>query len=193
MSDSKSKVALLHFRQYYDELLIFLTRRLGSHEQALDATQETFLRVLSQKSSHPIDNPRAFLYKTARNLTIDMFRREQKHTHVSLESDDIQSALTVEPDQEQRVEGKERLHRLYLAIQELPPKCRHVFLLHKFQERSQMEIAIQLGISKNMVEKHVMKALAHCKRWLDDSSLVSASSRSTRTSLRRYESSIPRE
>ncbi|WP_454062823.1 RNA polymerase sigma factor [Candidatus Nitrospira salsa] len=193
MSDSKSKVALLHFRQYYDELLTFLTRRLGSHEQALDAIQETFLRVLSQKSSHPIDNPRAFLYKTARNLTIDMFRREQKHTHVSLESDDIQSALTVEPDQEQRVEGKERLHRLYLAIQELPPKCRHVFLLHKFQERSQMEIAIQLGISKNMVEKHVMKALAHCKRRLDDSSLVSASSRSTRTSLRRYESSIPRE
>ncbi|WP_447970942.1 RNA polymerase sigma factor [Nitrospira sp. M1] len=193
MSDSKSKVALLHFRQYYDELLTFLTRRLGSHEQALDATQETFLRVLSQKSSHPIDNPRAFLYKTARNLTIDMFRRERKHTHVSLELDDIQSALTVEPDQEQRVEGKERLHRLYLAIQELPPKCRHVFLLHKFQERSQMEIAIQLGISKNMVEKHVMKALAHCKRRLDDVNVASLAGHSMRPKHRRRDCSVSYE
>ncbi len=170
MSDTTTRVAFSQFRQYYDELLTFLTRKLGSHDQALDVTQETFLRVLNQKSSRPIDNPRAFLYRTATNLTIDIFRRKKKQPHTSLESDDIQALLTVAPTQETEVEGREKIQRLYEAIQELPPKCRHVFLLHKFKERSQKDIAIHLGISKNMVEKHVMKALAHCKRRIEEAS-----------------------
>ncbi len=190
MSDSDTKLVFSHFRQYYDELLAFLTRRLGSHDQALDVTQETFLRILNQPSSRPINNPRAFLYKTARNLTIDIFRRQQKLPHTSLESEDIQSVLIIEPIQEREVEAKERMQRLYQAIRELSPKCRHVFLLHKFKERSQAEIATQLGISKNMVEKHVMKALAHCKRRMADPRFQSEPDSSTSTRLKQPEEAV---
>jgi DNA-directed RNA polymerase specialized sigma24 family protein len=38
-----------------------------------------------------------------------------------------------------------------------------VFLLHKFEGLSHADIATRLGISKNMVEKHIIKALAHCR------------------------------
>jgi DNA-directed RNA polymerase specialized sigma24 family protein len=44
----------------------------------------------------------------------------------------------------------------------------HVFLLHKFEQRSHAEIAAGLGTSKNMVEKHVIKAMAHCRKRMDE-------------------------
>ncbi|HNP29996.1 MAG: sigma-70 family RNA polymerase sigma factor [Nitrospira sp.] len=157
------------FHEYYEELLAFLTRKLGSRDQALDVTQETYLRVLNKKTLPPILKPRAFLYKTAMNLSIDIFRKQQRQTHLSLEAEDVQHLLTVPSDQEGTLEAKEHVRILCQAISELPVKCRHVFLLHKFQGRTHAEIATQFGISKNMVEKHVMKAVAYCRQRLEES------------------------
>ncbi len=156
------------FRQYYDELVKFLTVKLRSRDQALDVAQETFLRVLAQGSSVPIDRPRAFLNKTAINLTVDLFRRRQRRVEQSLDTDDIQTVLVAPPEQETVVAAKEQIRLLYEALMELPPRCRHVFLLHKFKERSHAEIAEQLGISISMVEKHILKATAFCRERFKD-------------------------
>ncbi len=168
MDEPVNSTSFSQFQGYYEELLTFLTRKLGSRDQAMDVTQETYLRMLTQKSSGPIFKPRAFLFKTAMNLSIDIFRKHQRQTHFSLDSKDVQQFLTVHSNQESRVEAKEKIHILSQAMYELPTKCRHVFLLHKFQGRSHAEIATHLGISRNMVEKHVMKAMAHCRRRLEE-------------------------
>lgn len=156
------------FQEYYDELVRYLTVKLRSRDQALDVAQETFLRVLAHGSSAPIEQPRAFLYKTALNLTIDLFRQRQRRAEESLHADDIQFALTVPPEQETAVAVKEQVRLLHDALMELPPRCRHVFLLHKFKERSHAEIAAHLGISISMVEKHIIKATAFCRERFQD-------------------------
>jgi RNA polymerase sigma-70 factor (ECF subfamily) len=156
------------FREYYDELVTYLTMKLRSRDHAMDVAQETFLRVLTQQPSSPILQPRAFLYKTALNLTIDLFRKRRRQAEEALDSDNLHAVLTVPADQEALVESREQVQLLYRAIQELPPKCRQVFLLHKFKERSHTEIAAQLGISKSMVEKHIIKAMAHCRQRFGD-------------------------
>lgn len=168
MPEPGSTTSFTPFHEYYGELLAFLTRKLGSRDQALDVTQETYLRVLSKRPARPILSPRAFLYKTAMNLSIDIFRKQKKQTHLSLESEDVRPFLTVPSEQEGTLEAKKQVHILCQAISQLPPKCRHVFLLHKFQERTHAEIANQLGISRNMVEKHVMKAMAYCRRRVEE-------------------------
>jgi RNA polymerase sigma-70 factor (ECF subfamily) len=156
------------FREYYDELVTYLTMKLRSRDQAMDVAQETFLRVLTQQPSSPILQPRAFLYKTALNLTIDLFRKRRRRPEEALDSEALQDVLTVPADQHSAVESKEQVQLLYRAIQELPPRCRQVFLLHKFKDRSHAEITAQLGISKSMVEKHIIKAMAHCRQRLDE-------------------------
>ncbi|WP_447599377.1 sigma-70 family RNA polymerase sigma factor [Nitrospira sp. Nam80] len=157
------------FRDYYDELVAHLTRKLRSRDQAMDVAQETFLRVLSQQPDARVEHPRAFLYKTAWNLSVDLFRKQRRQAEESLESQEIQEVLIVSADQDTIVEVKEQVELLCRAIQELPPKCRQVFLLHKFKERSHAEIAAQLGITKSMVEKHIIKAMAHCRHRLEES------------------------
>ena len=156
------------FREYYDELVTYLTAKLRSHDQAMDVAQETFLRVLTREPSTPILQPRAFLYKTALNLSIDLFRKRRQQAEETLDSEEIQDLLTMPADQERIIESRQQVRILYRAILDLPPKCRQVFLLHKFKECSHAQIADHLGISKSMVEKHIIKAMTHCRRRLDE-------------------------
>ncbi|MEX5217139.1 MAG: sigma-70 family RNA polymerase sigma factor [Nitrospiraceae bacterium] len=156
------------FGEYYDELVTYLTAKLRSRDQAMDVAQETYLRVLARESSQPILQPRAFLYRTALNLSIDLFRKRRQQAEETLDSDGIQDFLTMPADQERIIESRQQVRILYGAILELPPKCRQVFLLHKFKERSHAQIAEDLGISKSMVEKHIIKAMTHCRNRLGE-------------------------
>lgn len=168
MHEQNATLVLSLFRQYSGELLSFLTAKLGCREQAADVVQETYVRVLSLESPQAILQPRAFLYKTALNLTIDAFRRRRLRAERTVELETVEHLPSQLPDQEAVVESKQRVEVLRRAIDELPLKCRHVFLLHKFQNLSHAVIAERIGISKNMVEKHVMKAMAHCRKRFDD-------------------------
>ena len=60
---------------YYRELVCFLNARLGNRQVAEDVVHDAYLRVLERTSDAPIEQPRAFLYRTALNLVIDDHRR----------------------------------------------------------------------------------------------------------------------
>lgn len=156
------------FRQYYGELLSFLTAKLGCRRQAEDVAQDTYVRLLSVQNPRAIEQPRAFLYKTALNLTVDLFRRRQVRTEWASSMEEAEGIVSGVPGPDTVLDAKQRVDILQRAIAELPTKCRRVFLLHKFMEVPHAEIAARLGISKNMVEKHVIHAMAHCRRRLAD-------------------------
>ncbi len=50
------------------------------------------------------------------------------------------------------------------AIEALPKRCQQVFVLSRLHGHPNGEIAARLGISRNMVEKHIIKALLHCRQ-----------------------------
>lgn len=164
MQDHRLALETSLFQQYYGELLRFLTVKLGCREQAADLVQDTFLRVRGLKDLAGVGQPRAFLYKTALNLSIDLFRRQRIRAERMMPLELTEDLPSASPRQDDAVEAKERVRLLRDAIEDLPPRCRQVFLLHKFMDLSHAEIAARLGISKNMVEKHVMKAMDHCRR-----------------------------
>ncbi len=168
MSELISAERFSLFQEYYDELVTYLTMRLRSRDHAEDVAQETYLRVLTQEVSQPIVQPRAFLYKIAFNLSIDLFRKRKRQAEETLDVEELHDILTMPADQDTRLEVREQVQCLYEAVHELPPKCRQVFLLHKFKEKSHQEIASQLGISKSMVEKHIIKAMAYCRERIGD-------------------------
>ena len=62
-----------------------------------------------------------------------------------------------------KVDARQRLRAFAETIAALPPRCREAFVLSRFEGLANGEIAGRLGISRNMVEKHVMRALLACR------------------------------
>ncbi|TWA76343.1 RNA polymerase sigma-70 factor (ECF subfamily) [Azospirillum brasilense] len=148
---------------HYEEMTGHLARRLGSLCLAEDVVQDTYLRLRSLTALPEIDNPRSYLYRMADNIALDRMRAETRRGRRFAPAELGLDRPLDEPDAEATLEHKQRLERLSRALDELPPRCREVFLLHKFDGLSHADIAARLGISRSMVEKHVMKALAHCR------------------------------
>lgn len=66
------------YTQYYDELRRFLCGRTQDYAAAEDIVQETFLRAMGHETALAKMQPsqcRAWLYRTAKNLAVDRFRR----------------------------------------------------------------------------------------------------------------------
>lgn len=150
--------------RYYRELLNFLARSLQDRDAAADVAQESYARLLAvQRSGETIAEPRALLYRTARNLVIDQHRR----TSVRGEADDSSLDTLAAPpafEPEVAAASAQSVHAMLATINALPLRCREAFVLHKFDGLSQQEVAQQMGISLKMVEKHLKLALQACRQ-----------------------------
>ncbi len=147
---------------YYRELVSFLSSRLGSRQAAEDVAHDAYLRVLERTCTQQIEHPRAFLYRTALNLVVDRHRRHQVRHAESLDVLDHDEqwhspAPTLEMQQDQR------LALMRKALDELSGPCRDCFLLRKLDGLSHQQIADRLGISRSLVEKHIVNAMKHCR------------------------------
>ncbi|MCQ2996649.1 sigma-70 family RNA polymerase sigma factor [Pseudomonas syringae] len=155
---------------YYRELVSFLNARLGNRQAAEDIVHDTYLRVLERSSNTPIEQPRAFLYRTALNLVIDGHRRNVLRQTESLDVLENEECY-FSPSPQATIDTGQRLDMVQRALAELPELCRESFLLRKLEGLSHPEIAERLGISNSLVEKHIVNAMKHCRvrmrQWAD--------------------------
>ena len=147
---------------YYRELVCFLNAKLGNRQVAEDVVHDAYLRVLERSSDTPIEQPRAFLYRTALNLVIDDHRRNNLRQLESLDVLDNEERY-FSPSPHQSLDHSQRLELVQRALAELPRLCRDSFLLRKIDGLSHVQIAGQLGISRALVEKHIVNAMKHCR------------------------------
>lgn len=151
-------------------LMRYFSRHLASREDAEDLTQETLARLSQQPGTAHLANAEAYLLRIASNLLRDRFRRDRSHhvaEHVSIDAG-AQEWAAEEPSCERVYEDKERLQAFLQALDELPPRCRQVFLLQRYEGLTYSAIARRLEISVSGVEKHMMRALLHFDARLGD-------------------------
>ena len=148
--------------RHYQELVHYLSRLLGDRQAAADLAHDAFVRLLDRKAGSDIEQPRAFLFKTATNLSIDLHRRTRVRRNEPLDSLDHEDYLD-ERDPEESAIQAQQLNLLRRALEELPAPCRDAFLLRKVEGCSHTEIAERLSMSRDMVEKHIVNAMKHCR------------------------------
>lgn len=147
-------------------LLRYFERRVRTPEDAEELTQEVFVRLLRRPDVDAIENIEGFVFITAANLLKDHYRSLSRRRDArSINGLDFPSGAQ-NPAEE--VEGKAEIGVLLGAIEALPPKCRAVFVMHRFDEVPHTEIARRLGITVSMVEKHIAAAMKHLRKRLKD-------------------------
>lgn len=166
MDNSQSLAIAQLIKTYDEELRRVIGRRCGCMETAADIVQETYQRMLSGDLWQQAENPRALLHRIAANLATDYERRNAVRDRYVSQEDTLPEwvAETDNTQPDHILANRERLDKLALAINQLPPKCRTVFVMRKFEDLSHAEIAQRLGISRNMVEKHLRNALLALQR-----------------------------
>jgi len=169
MSASVDELSLEElYLRHHSALRRFLTRMLRSEDKAAEVAQEAYLRLLRFSPRRSAENPKAYLFQVAANAARDRLAKDKTKVYVVDDGDLAEDRVPCpQPDAEAVTLGRERLSILADAVDELPPRCREVFMMSRFDGLSNGEIADRLGISRNMVEKHIIKAMLHCRRRLD--------------------------
>lgn len=140
--------------------------RIVPPKEVEDIVQETYVRVCQiERSGRHIQQPRAFLFKTARNLAFDYLKRSETRLTFSAEDFselDVDEAAHLADQTFEAAASEEEFSLFCEAVRELPLQCRRVFVLKKVYGYTQQEIAKQLNLSENTVEKHVALGIKRC-------------------------------
>lgn len=154
------------FIAHYDVLRRRAESYVRSPQLAADIVQDCYLRIIEHDPAIRIENPLAFLHRVVGNLAIDRQRETALRARRLLPGPVPDEILSADPSAFQIVAGEQEYDLLRQAIEQLPTKCREVFLLYRAHDMTMNEIARALGISPRTVENHLAHAMKHCRKAL---------------------------
>ncbi len=153
----------LHIHEEF--ILNWLKNFLGDRETAMDVKQSVFLHVLEFAARTKINNPKAFMFKVARNLAYSEMRRRIRHDSAFITTGDYsldeisQEPQSTAPSPEQSTSIKDEIGNLFRIINTLPKRQRQTIMMHRVDGLSYKEIAQKLDVSVSSVEKYMSHAL----------------------------------
>lgn len=132
---------------------------LRNAEDAEDAVQEAFLRVLRHRETlGEVRDHRVWLIRIVWNIVLDRKRRAKTRP----ETDDVGELARVLPagglSAEERAAAAQHHARVLGLVETLPEKEREVLMLSAFDELSSVEIAGVLGITESSVRSRLFRA-----------------------------------
>lgn len=152
------------YREHHGWLHGWLRRRLNCNQQAADLAQDTFLRLLAKDEMVDLREPRAYLTTIAHGLVVNHWRRKALEQAYLEELASRPEAFA--PSPEERALAIEALVEIARVLDGLPPRVREIFLLSQIEGLTYSAIGSQLGVSVNVVQKAMIRAMAHCYKAL---------------------------
>lgn len=150
------------------QLQRFLIARARNFADVPDMVQEVYLRMLRVPNVESIRSPEAYLFTVAQHVLAQHTLR-QSATPTSIELSQMLGApgASHDADPSLALEAQQCLELLQGGLDELSPKMRATFMLHRRDGLSIDEIGAKLGISRPMVKKYLMKALIQLRLQLE--------------------------
>lgn len=153
-------------------LRAYLSKRFPALPDHDDLVQETYVRTLRAHEGGRVPCARAFLFTTARNAAIDLFRRGRARAHAEISDVTVLPLLDEASGVSESLEREQRLEVLLEAILALPERCRQVMMLRHLNGLAYKEIAERLGISPETVKVHMIKGVKDCTRFFRQRGLL---------------------
>ena len=167
---------VLAFDQIYElyshKLFSFVFKILKNEVEVDDIVQEVFVKIWESRSKlQDYKSLNSYIFTIAYNNSIDLIRKRISSNDY-LEHLKYSASINFTPTFISQIEFNELNSHVEKLIANLPDRQKQVYLLHRVEGLTYPEIAEQLGISKNTVENHMVKALKYLRHNLDNSLLI---------------------
>lgn len=144
------------YHQYWGKLYVAALARLKDEYGAEEVVQKVFVRLWNKKSDLDIQNLSAYLSAMTRYAVYEHLAREYKLKERERKwTENVPETFSVGT----QIENKFLLHFIQELSNELPEKCRMVFVYNKLEDQSLGDVAARMNISRKTAEAHLTKAL----------------------------------
>lgn len=142
------------YKNYYKKLYLLGYQYMRNQEQAEEIVQDVFINVWNNAAGLQIrQSLGAYLSRCIINTSLNLIKKEKRWS-AHLERYHYTLDDTEEPDDYAQL-LEDKLVRLEQAIEMLPPQCKKVLMMSKFEHSKQQEIADKLNISIKTVKNHL--------------------------------------
>ena len=146
------------FRMHYPELVRYSHRYVRDTLAAEEIAQEVFMYIWEKRKAINIQSSLAsYLYQAAKNRSINYQRLELPKLQLQSDITEMEVSLTSETNHGEQTELVSKLVKE--AIDELPKKCKEIFILSRNAGLTYEEIAEDMNLSKKTVENQMGIAL----------------------------------
>ncbi len=157
------------FLAYYKRLHGFARTYVGNIQLAEDVVQSVFLNIWAQRESwEPAGSLKSYLFSAVKNEALNIVR----HQRVVFDAEDEIAQKFRELRESKLTEDDAELEELRRDIEEglnqLPPRCRQIFVLNRRSGLTYSEIAEVLDISIGTVNTQMGRALKRLRDYLSD-------------------------
>jgi RNA polymerase sigma-70 factor (ECF subfamily) len=163
-----NRQAFTELMRRYQKRVYWTARRIvGSHEDADDVVQETFVKAYLGLGDFRGDSSFfTWLYRIAVNLSLNATRKQQLINYLR-QSEIVERLLPSREDPSQELELRETELLLRKAIEELPEKQRAVFVMRYYDELSYEEISKILKTSVGGLKANYFHAVKKVREFLE--------------------------
>lgn len=160
------------YRYYFPRLSYFSRQYLSDAEASKNVVQDVFTELWDKRNTLRSDtNLNAWLFTVTKNKslkTISHLKSQQNYdNYIRIRLLDVNYKSLAEFDTSNLV-FEELQSQIQLALDKLPPACRKVFEMSRFEDKKNKEIAEELNLSIKTVEAQISKALRSLKTDLKD-------------------------
>jgi RNA polymerase sigma-70 factor (ECF subfamily) len=142
-------------------------RVTGNPADAEDVLQTVFLRLARRGDGDLADEAGGYLHRSAVNAALDIVRSRHRAGWVPLEpASGGETWAAGAPDPEREHSSRELLRNLRLAMARLSPRAAEIFALRYFEDLTNREIAVLLGISQGLVAVLLHRTRARLRKEL---------------------------
>ena len=146
----------------------FLARFFSNRQDIEDVAQEAFLRAFVAEQQKEIEQPRAYLFRIAKNLALTKLTKKSNKITDYLEECGGSVVIECGAAADSEVEAQESLGLYCEAVAALPEKCRQAFLLRKVHGLAHKEIAERMSLSVSSVEKYLFRGVLECRTFVQE-------------------------
>lgn len=141
------------FKELYSSLCVYAKKFTQQTEPSEEIVQNIFYKLWDKREELNIHTSlKSYLFKAVHNNSIKYLHSKKfEEDYRKFNEEIILNKKDYLPD----FDLKEKLNK---SIDELPPQCRKIFILSRFDNLRHSEIAVKLGISEKTVEVQIRRA-----------------------------------